>query len=222
MNIILFFLAIITALVLVIFFTPIKYGLEASYEQNLEYSIRLGAGFWWRFSIQQEQQKKSWQLKILGLTVPQGDRKALVKPSKAERAPKQPNKKKSSNSLKTLKSFGENKMHISCWRLLKRILGAIIPDFIQIRGRYGFYEPHFTAWCIPFLCALDGMGKICSIDLIAVWEEECLELEVKSSGSILPALLLWYIISFFLQVSTLRFFLALKKSRKKIPAASAT
>jgi hypothetical protein len=109
MNIILFFLAIITALVLVILFTPIKYGLEASYEQNLEYSIRLGAGFWWRFSIQQEQQKKSWQLKILGLTVPQGDRKALVKRSKAERAPKQPNKKKSSNSLKTLKSFGENK-----------------------------------------------------------------------------------------------------------------
>ena len=93
MNIILFFLAIITALVLVILFTPIKYGLEASYEQNLEYSIRLGAGFWWRFSIQQEQQKKSWQLKILGLTVPQGDRKALVKPSKAERAPKQPNKR---------------------------------------------------------------------------------------------------------------------------------
>lgn len=222
MNFILLLLAIITALVLIILFTPINYGLEASYDHKLKYSIRSGAGFLWRFSMQQEEQKKTWKLKILGLTVPQRDRKTVAKPAKAERAPKQSNDKKPNNSLKTLKSFGENKMHISCWRLLKQVLGAISPDFIQIRGKYGFYEPYFTAWCIPLLWALDGLGNVCFINLQSVWEEECLELEVKSSGSILLALLLWYMIRFILQASTLRFFLALKKSRKKIPTASAT
>lgn len=224
MNFILGLLAIIIALVLIILFTPIKYGLEASYDHELEYSIHLRAGFWWRWKMQQEQ-KNTWKLKILGFNVlrrQQGNQKVPEPPTAVKARKQQSTNKRPSNSLKTMKSFWENKLHLSSWQLLKQVLGAISPDFIQFRGKYGFYEPYFTAWCIPLLWALDGFGNICSINLVAVWEEECLELEVKSSGSILPALLLWYMIRFILQASTLRFFLALKKSRKKFPTASAT
>lgn len=211
MNIILSLLLLVLIFMLLILFSPVKYDIKAKYEDEFNYSVKIWSGFLFRFELHRPADKNGAKPTILGLSWPERKRKPASNQTKP--AHKQ---KTSYSALKTLQSFLENRMQISLWRLLKQLVTAFKPDNITITGRYGFYEPHLTAWVLPCLSILDSIDESYKVDLHPVWDQEALQIYLKIAGSITPAALLAYIAMFILQVSTWRFLLAIKRNKKPI------
>ncbi len=211
MNIILALILVVLFFILLILFTPVNYTIKAGYQDQFNYSIKIAYGFLFTFVMQRVDRRNKMQFMICGISMPERNKQLPSQKTKPVR--KQSSRLK---GIKTLQSFLENRLQASIWRLLKQLLTACQPNEVIITGRYGFYEPHLTAWVLPCLYLLDGLNETYCIDLYPVWDQEYLEMYLKAAGSIIPALLLWYLLVFILQASTWRFLLAVRKNKSSV------
>jgi len=113
-----------------------------------------------------------------------------------------------------IRSFLKNCLHISSWELCKKLFCMFSPNSILITGRYGFYEPEYTAFLLSVSSFLNSFKEEYTINLEPVWDDEYLELYVHISGFVIPALLLFHLLKFILQGSTLRFLAEMRKNKK--------
>ncbi len=209
MYIILALLLVIIILILMILVTPVKYTINAQYQDELKYSFKVWSGLLFKFELDPPAGKNVLQFKFLGISWPVRNRPR----SRKETSPKR-NPNSNFSGFRILRSFLENRLHITIWKLFKNLLAAFKPDDININGSYGFYEPDITAWVLPCCYFLNGMNEAYTVNLNPVWDQEYLEISLLIAGSIIPALLLWYLIKFILQASTWRFLSAVRKNKK--------
>jgi len=211
MNILLALILVLLFFILLILLTPVKYSLEAGYQEELSYSIDVKSGLLFKFGFKRLGKPHEMHFKICGISLPERSKKLQSQENKS--AHKQ---NSSFKGIETMQSFLINRLQVSIWRLLKQVLTACRPDKVIITGRYGFYEPYLTAWVLPCLSLLDGLSKSYRIDFNPVWDQEYLEVYLLVNGSIIPALLIWYLLTFVLQASTLRFLRMVNKNRKTV------
>ncbi len=211
MYIILALLLVVIILILMILFIPLKYTINAQYQDRLKYSFKIWSGFLYKCELKPSTDINMLRFKFLGISWPVRNRPRSRKEISPDR-----NQNKTFAGFTILQSFLENRLQITIWKLFKNLLAAFKPDDIIINGSYGFYEPEITAWVLPCCYLLGRMNDTYTINLNPVWDQDYLEIYLEIVGSITLALLLWYLIKFVFQASTWRFLSAVRKNKKPV------
>lgn len=68
---------------------------------------------------------------------------------------------------------------------LQDIIKIILPEYVNISGRIGFYEPHHTAFLLALTGAATEHIKILNIYMEPVWEEEYFNVKIDVAGKII-------------------------------------
>jgi len=77
-------------------------------------------------------------------------------------------------------------------------LRQLKPQEFWLRGRIGFDEPHYTAWCMAAAGIINGIMPNQPVSLIPVWGEECYDIEGELKGRLVIAVLLRHILKYCL------------------------
>lgn len=196
------------ALLLVIIFTPIKYKLNFEYHDQLSLRAAIRYGFFGNASIDMRNGTSEVKVRILGipLSLPTG---------------KAPNKNKkhkpnsgSSMSLGLLQSFFHNKTYRPIWHLMGRMFNRVKPDYVIVAGKYGFYEPHYTAWLNIMLSLAPMKPPRYVLQLEPVWDDELLDIEGIMKGSITIASIALNLLIFLFNPSTFRLLRDIRQVKK--------
>jgi hypothetical protein len=97
--------------------------------------------------------------------------------------------------------------------LFKDLLKIIKPKYILIKGKFGFYEPCYTAWLCGMLALIDGWGRYISLDVQPIWDEEYLETENAVGGSVIPLVIVLRMLKFLILRETRELISKVKKQK---------
>lgn len=201
-------IAVFLILLLLILFTPIKYKLNFAYHEQLSFQAAISYGLACSASMDKQDGKLKTRLRIIGMTI------SVPTGKKTKQNTKHESKSGSSGSLTLLRSFFNNKTYRPVWRLISRIFKRVKPDYIIAEGRYGFYEPHYTAWLNVLLAMVPMRPPRYTLQLEPVWDDELLDVEGFVEGSVSIAGIILSLLILLVNPSTFRFLREIRKVNK--------
>lgn len=198
LEILLASIAIILLLLISCLFAPLTYDFDLTRAQR---SLQFHLGFHnccCGLSASRTDGDLDWYLRILGKRIVRSQKKAT---SASSESAAQPSRSRTRPTLSrsllrqviSAADVWEQGLHLiaTIWQKMK-------PRHVKVIARIGFSEPHYTGW----MMALAGMIKInnnaYTIHIEGVWDEPCLEGELGLAGKVIPGMILWYILKFFL------------------------
>jgi len=181
---------LILFLLLLVLLLPIQYRAQGQLQENYHLSLRVGCGFLYRAAADIYKSQRVFSLRLLGIRIPM---KSRSQPQKSDQV-KAKSRKTSRPSSSGLKSVLNRELFREALNLLTRSFHHIKPSRFYLQGCYGFEEPHFTAWMLPLIGLVNGWDSVVQIDLLPVWDEACVDMELDIQGRIVPAALLLFIL----------------------------
>jgi hypothetical protein len=197
-------LALLLMIVLLILLVPIRYKVQANYEQNIWF------GFWIRCTpafilTGAWDDRESMPLKVkfilcgipLSIDPDKTDKKEKAKKEKKER------KKK---GFKTTLAIIDKDLRVRGIALIKDLLQILKPDLFSVKGKIGFDEPHLTGWLAAINSTLKYSCKKTFVAVEPVWGEEYYELEALLKGRLIVGFILVKVGWFFFKIQTRHLF----------------
>lgn len=209
MNLWLLIIIIVLALILLILFIPIKYKLSFDYHQHLNLQAALRYGAFLNICMNKRNGAAEYKLRILGIPLPLQNTKA-VKNDKNHKI-----KPNNSLSWDLIRSFFHNKTYKPLGKLIGRIFNNLKPKYLIIKGEYGLFEPHNTAFLNLLLSIVPQKPPYYIIQLEPVWDDEKLNVDGFIKGSVTIAGIIYNLILFILNRSTFRLIIDMLKDKKR-------
>ncbi|MDD3270172.1 MAG: hypothetical protein PHX14_12710 [Syntrophomonadaceae bacterium] len=200
-------LILVSFLILLFILVPIRYELGFAYHAHLNLYASIRQGVFFRFAMEKMAGKSEFKLHMFNIPL------SLSKGSQDNKKSKQ--KSGSSSPLAVLRNLFRNKTYRPLGKLMIRLFQAIKPKHLQIKGKYGFDEPHYTSWANMLLLFISSDSPNYQIHMEPVWDEEQLDIEGFIKGSITIAGITWHIIRFVLSPSFWRFLIDLSRDKKR-------
>lgn len=198
MKIVLFLLLFLVVLLIL----PVRYSLSGNWREQLSLHIRVSYGFLWG-ALVKEADTTSFNIGSLHWT--------FFSPKFQERGEKK-NKTKKSAAKKTrariIRLLNRNFIK-RVLMTLQKCLKACWPDKFEIAGVIGFKDPYYTGILAAFLAVFHVDG------LFLDFTEEIYDLELNVRGSIVPIVLVYYVVTLLLSAEVWRVFNPLRKWRQK-------
>lgn len=204
LTVLLYILGILLALVLLlglfIMVVPLRYRVQAGFQNQMCFSFNLRCspalifnGSW------EENESKPLQAKFILFGIP-----VKIDPQKFKR--KEKDEKEKGKEKKKGKNKGSQSLFLALDRdlqvrgisLVKELLRILKPDLFNLKGRIGFDEPHLTGWLAAVTHTLEYSSKEILVDLEPAWEDEYYEFEAFVKGRIMVGVILVKIGWFFL------------------------
>lgn len=213
MNPWLLIIVIVLALILLILFVPIKYKLSFDNHQQLNLQAALRYGAFLNICLNKRNGAAEYKLRILGIPLPLKNTKAVKKAIKNDKNHEiKPN---DSLSWNLIRSFFHNKTYKPLGKLVGRIFNNLKPKYLIIKGEYGLFEPHNTAFLNILLSIVPQKPPHYIIQLEPVWDDEELDVEGFIKGSVTIAGIIYNLILFILNRSTFRLIIDMVKDKKR-------
>ncbi len=204
LTVLLYILGILFALVLllglVIMLIPLRYRVQAGYENNLWFSFNLRCsqaliinGSW------DDQGSKPLQANLIlfGITV-KVDPTKFMRKEKGEKEKSKEKKKSKTKGSQSLFLVLDRDLQARGIGLLKDILRILKPDLFNLKGRVGFDEPHLTGWLAAVTNTFEYSSKETFVDIEPIWEDEYYEFEALVKGRIMVGAILvkigWFLL----------------------------
>ena len=159
------------------------------------------------------------QIVIAGLTFhlqPENWGKGEKEKKNKEEKKKKNEKKRSKKSLSfpaVLRSLDRDFLG-SIKMLIGDLLRMLRPKKLEIRGKFGFSDPHYNGWLAALIYMLEESCEVSNLQIDPVWEEEHYEFSFIIEGSITIGLMLFRVARFILARKTRVFIKMLRKERK--------
>ncbi|MDO9533845.1 MAG: hypothetical protein Q7J85_00605 [Bacillota bacterium] len=103
--------------------------------------------------------------------------------------------------------------------LLGDLLRMLRPKKLEVNGKFGFPEPHYTGWLAAFTYMLEECCEVSKLQIEPIWEEEHYEFSFEIEGRVTVFLMLFRVARFILARKTREFLKMLKKEKKASSAA---
>jgi hypothetical protein len=202
-------IVIVLIFILLIIFIPIKYKLSFDYHQQLNFRAAIRYGILFNVNMNKRNGMSEYKLRILGIPLHLQN----TKTSKS----KKNNKIKPDDSLSwdVIRSFFHNKAYRPLRKLVGRIFNNLKPNYLIIKGEYGFFEPHNTAFLNMLLSIVPQRPPHYIIQLEPVWDDEKLEVDGLIKGAVTIAEIIYNLILFILNRSTFRLIKDILKDKKR-------
>ncbi|MDD3879185.1 MAG: hypothetical protein PHP26_04235 [Syntrophomonas sp.] len=210
MNLWLLFLLVLSFSFIIFIFTPIQYELGFANHNNFNLYGTIGQGFFFLLTLEKTAGKFDYKLRILNIScsLPQDTRDSKDSKSKKYRPD-------SSSPLTLLRNLLRNKTYQPLLKLIRKLWHHGKPQLLQIKGQYGFNEPHNTSWANILLLLLSSDSPHYRIELEPVWDEEKFDMEAFLKGSITLAVVAWHLLGFVFSPPFRKFFIELSRDRKQ-------
>lgn len=193
-------LLIILTLILIVLLLPLTYKLDVHFLQpgtKVHFSI---GNCCYGLQADRQAEKILLQLSILGFKRPLKRSSSAKQTLQSDQHEQPAPGRKKSFSPSMLKMLAQDHgMKNLLIELVKNTWHIIRPKEMLVKTRIGFSEPHYTGWLMAVAGALQAANNCYQIQLEGVWDEPCLEGELRLSGRLIPVLLIWQFINFALK-----------------------
>jgi len=210
MNLWLLILIVMSILILLFIFIPIRYEAGFAYHDSLSLYAAIKQRLIFSIAIERINNKYLFSLRLINIPLP------LPRSSKKSKNKKRKPKQGSTSPKAILRNFIRNKTYQPLWKFVSRLLNDFKPKQLQIKCQYGFYEPHHTAWINMLLLLIPSDSPNYQIQMEPVWNDEKLNVEGFVKGSITLAGIAWHTIRFVFSPSFWKFLRDLSRDRKRI------
>lgn len=207
-------LLVVVALVLFLLLVPIRYKFDGGFENTLKISFYVrcspllaGRGTW------NSNQDRPMQVKVVIAGVP-----FTLHPERWSKNEKEQDKTGEGPSFLTFLGSLDRELIANGKVFLGDLLRILRPDKVEIKGRFGFDEPHLTGWLAAFTGTMEECFPQVRLGIEPVWEEETYECTLAIEGGLVLAVVLYRVARFMLAGRTRRFLKAIKK--EKAPSAA--
>ncbi len=193
-HLVLGIILVILFLLLLVLLLPIQYGVQGHLQENYRLYLRFGCGVLYQAAAHVHKSHRNFTLRLLGIRIPAKNRS---RPEKSDPV-KAKSKGTSRPSSNWFKSVLNRELLHEALNLLSRSFHHIKPSRFYLQGCFGFEEPYFTAWMLPLIGLVNGWDSVVQIDLLPVWDEACVDMELDIQGRIVPAGLLLFVLRLFI------------------------
>ncbi|ABI69202.1 DUF2953 domain-containing protein [Syntrophomonas wolfei] len=209
MNLWLLLLLVLSFSFILLMFTPIRYELGFANHSNFNLYATIGQGFFFLLTLEKTAGRFDYKLRVLNIpcSLPRDSRNSEDNKSKEYRPG-------SSSPLTLLGNLLHNKTYQPLLKLIRKLWHHGKPQRLQIKGQYGFNEPHNTSWANILLLLLSSDSPHYQIELDPVWDEEKFDMEAFLNGSITLAVVFWHLLVFLFSPPFWKFFMELSQVRK--------
>ena len=206
---VLLFIILLVLLLLVMLLLPIQYRLRGQLEEDCQLDFSIGCGFLYQMAAVIERENRFFIFRLLGIRLPIKNRpKSLEWPETKEKY-----RKKSKLSRRDLRLVLNRELFQGALNLLGRSFRHLKPSRIYLQGCYGFEEPHFTAWMLPLIGVVSGWDSAVQIDLLPIWDQAYVDIDLDIQGRIVPGILLLFLLRLLLSKPVRRIIKAKWKSK---------
>jgi len=196
----------------ILFFTPIRYTIKGGYRETIFFTALMQRNPLLSLTAHYGKTPFLLSLTILGIPLKFHPRKPVK-----EKKKKTESHKKNKSSRPLLGTFRDGDFLKSILTFSRDILKMIGPEYLEIRGKLGFDEPHYNG-CLAalnwFLRTSLPQQRV-KVDLEPVWEEEYADVAVSISGKVTVCLILYRMIRFFLAKETRNFWKTIWAAKRK-------
>lgn len=190
LHVLLILILLVLLLLVLLLLLPIHYRLQGQLKDDYQLGLSLGCGFLYQMAANIDRENRLFVFRLLGIRLPIKNRpKSPELPQTKEKS-----ERHSKPSLRELRSVLNRELFQKALHLLSRSLRHLKPSRIYVQGCYGFEEPHFTAWMLPLIGLVNGWDSAFEIDLLPVWDDACLDMDLEIRGRIIPGLLLLFVL----------------------------
>lgn len=210
MNPWLLVLLLFSILILLLLLIPIKYEIGFAYHDDVKLYAGIGQGYLFRLFLAKAGGRPDFKLRIFNIGWPLSREDKQSKPAKKPKP-----KSRSASPLAVFRNIVRSKTYRPLGKLISRLFQDIRPEHFRLKGQYGFYEPHYTAWLYTLLLLLSSDSPNYETQLEPVWDVEILDIEGYIKGSISLAGISWHLIRFLLSPSFWRFLIDLRRDKKR-------
>ena len=209
MNLWLLLLLVLSFSFILLMFTPIRYELGFANHNNFNLYGIIGQGFFFLLTLGKTAGRFDYKLRVFNIpcSLPRDSRNSEDNKSKEYRPG-------SSSPLTLLGNLLHNKTYQPLLKLIRKLWHHGKPQRLQIKGQYGFNEPHNTSWANILLLLLSSDSPHYQIELEPVWDEEKFDMEAFLNGSITLAVVFWHLLVFLFSPPFWKFFMELSQVRK--------
>lgn len=190
LHILLIIILLVLLLLILLLFLPIQYSLQGQLKEDYHLVFRVGCGFLYQVTTNIIRGNRLLAFRLMGIRLPVKDSPA----SQESRKTKKKYRSHSRPSRRELRSVLNRELFQEALSLLSRSYLHIKPSRVYLQGCFGFEEPHFTAWMLPLIGLVNGWDSAVEINLLPVWDEACLNIDLEVQGRIIPVLLLLFLL----------------------------
>jgi hypothetical protein len=195
-------LALLLMIVLLILLAPLRYKVQAGYEQNIwfDFWIRCTPAFiltgaW------NDRESLPVKVKFILCGIP-----LSIDPDKTDKKEIKEKKERKKKSFKKALSIIDKDLRVRGIALIKDLLQILKPDLFSVKGKIGFDEPHLTGWLTAITSTLKYSCKKTFVAVEPVWGEEYYELEALLKGRLMVGFILVKVGWFFFKIQTRHLF----------------